>query len=156
MNFSSVAAWAVAAVVLVCGQAGAKSIRVENDASQSVASVSFEVKDKKKQKRNGKAKKEARLDLPALPEEQKKLDKENRMRAKKAVEVDVSDEPDIGECFADVSFTMGNGQVLAYRDMDLCGLDAIVIEDMPDPEPLPVVTEAPVTGLVPTPQAAAP
>jgi hypothetical protein len=39
------------------------------------------------------------------------------------------------ECMADISFTLGNGKVIAAPRMDLCNLDGIIVEDVPAQDP---------------------
>lgn len=91
--------------------------------------MSFEVKDKQKQKRADKPKREMRIGLAALPAHDKQ--KAERERSKTSVDFDISEDSDQGACFADVTFTMDDGQTIQLENMDICGLDAIVVENVP-------------------------
>jgi hypothetical protein len=128
-----------------------KQLNVQNNTDQQVATMVIENDEahvEGQPQTDGKKKQKKLLALGLAPSPdganasgkgKNERDGKEKRKSFKAVEVDVSEE----NCLADVSFVLADGKVIIAPRMDLCGLDAIIVETEDN---VPVISEPAITN----------
>jgi hypothetical protein len=110
-----------------------KSFKIENDTEQMIVSMIVEdsaLDVSNPPAGNNKRKRELPLGLAPSPDKLKgngndSQASDEKWRSTKDLEIEVSEE----NCLADVRFVMNDGKIVEAPNLDLCGLDGIVVEE---------------------------
>ncbi len=142
---------AIFALVLgLCSLAEAfgKSIRIDLASADSLSSVDVVAEDRVKKSKRDKKRvmpKQA-LDVSGRPIKPRGrgnggkagdiVDDRNELQINDVKDIDLDLAED--DCLVDLSFNLASGKVIEQRNIDVCGIDAIIVNETADAQALPV------------------